>query len=121
MVIGTLLLVLQIPGAHSLKSRRQVLRSVIDRVRSRYNASIAEVADQERWQTATLGVAVVANERAFVGEVLDKIFQTVDDAHEVTIAHFERQIASAAELEDGEEGPRTLAEAEGLDPFSRRR
>lgn len=113
MVVGTLMLVLEIPGADSLKSKRQVLRPVIERLR-RFNASVAEVADQERWQVATIGVAVVANQHAFVHEVLDKAFRKVDAFHDLVIRSHEKQVVDVTELDDLDEGPRTLAHAEGL-------
>lgn len=115
MIVGTLLLEIHIPGADSLKSKRQILRKVIDRLRSRFNASVAEVANNERWTIATLGVAVVANSPSFVGEVLDKIFRTVDSVGELAITYHDRMIAPVAEF-DEDDGPRNLAEFEEMFP-----
>ena len=63
MFIGVLRLVFQIPAAASLKDRRRVVKSFKDRVRARFPVSIAEVGDLERYQVATLGVAVVSGVR----------------------------------------------------------
>jgi uncharacterized protein YlxP (DUF503 family) len=68
--VGVARLVLSIPGARSLKDRRQVVKSLKDRVRARLPVSIAEVGELERYQVATLGLAVVANEAARCSEVL---------------------------------------------------
>lgn len=115
MVVGTLRIVLQIPSARSLKEKRQVVRRVVDRVRARFNVSIAEVADNDRWQTATLGVAVVSNSRPFVNEVLDKVLRAVDEAStEAWVAEQSMEITSTSEDFGRERGERTLAEAEGL-------
>lgn len=114
MIVGTLLLEIQIPGADSLKSKRQILRKVIDRLRSRFNASVSEVANQERWKLATVGVAVCANSSAFVGEVLDKIFRTVDSIGELAITYHDRMVAPVAEFDESDDEPRNLAEAEAL-------
>jgi uncharacterized protein YlxP (DUF503 family) len=73
MFIGVLRLVFQIPGAASLKDRRRVVKSFKDRVRARFPVSIAEVGDLERWQVATLGVAVVSGEAARCQEVLSAV------------------------------------------------
>ena len=73
MVVGLLRVRLHIPAAHSLKERRAVVRRAVERVRTRFNVAIAEVGDLERWQVATLGVAVVSNDRAHANEVLDKV------------------------------------------------
>ena len=77
MVVGTLEIDLAIPGADSLKAKRMVLRSVKDRVRKRFNVSIAEVDDQDQWQTALLAIVVVGNDRRFVNQVLSKVVDFV--------------------------------------------
>jgi hypothetical protein len=73
MVVGTLRIRLVIRGARSLKDKRRVVRSVKDRVRHRFNASVAEVEALDSIQTAVLGVAVVANDGAHVRSVLAQI------------------------------------------------
>ena len=66
MVIGTLEVELIVAESHSLKARRRVVRSLKDRIRSRFNVSVADVGDQDLWQRISLGVAVVTNDRRFV-------------------------------------------------------
>ncbi len=73
MFIGVLRLVLQIPGAVSLKDRRRVVKSFKDRVRARFPVSIAEIGDLSRYQVATLGVAIVSGEAARCSEVLSAV------------------------------------------------
>ena len=73
MTVGTLEVVLLIRESHSLKSRRRVVKSLIDRVRSRFNVSVSDLGDQNLWQRAVIGVAVVANDGRFVNEVLSKV------------------------------------------------
>jgi uncharacterized protein len=70
--VGVLRLVLQIPGARSLKERRKVVKGFKDRVRARLPVSGAEVGDVERYQVATLGVVIVARESARCREVLSR-------------------------------------------------
>jgi len=72
MFVGVQRLVLQIPGARSLKDRRQAVRSFKERVQSRLRISVAEVGDLEHPQHATLAMAVVSNEAAVCDEVLAK-------------------------------------------------
>ncbi len=76
-MVGLLRLRLHIPEARSLKDRRAVVRRAVDRVRARYKVSVAEVGDLAQWQSATLGVSMVTNDRAYANEVLDKIVSTV--------------------------------------------
>jgi len=70
MFVGVARFVLQIPSARSLKDRRRVVRSFKDRVRAKLGVSIAEVGDVERYQLATLAVAVVSADAARCDEVL---------------------------------------------------
>jgi len=64
---------IRIPEAHSLKDRRQVVRSLLDGARHRFGVSAAEVGGQDTWQRATLGFAVVASEARLAEETLDAI------------------------------------------------
>jgi hypothetical protein len=70
MFVGVARIVVQIPGARSLKDRRVVVRSFKDRVRARLHISVAEVGDAERWQVATFGVTAVSSDRGRCEEVI---------------------------------------------------
>lgn len=72
MVVGIRRITLLIHGSGSLKGKRQVLKSVIEKVRNRFNVSIAEVGDNDLWQRAEVGVCAVGNDRAHVNSVIDK-------------------------------------------------
>jgi len=85
MVIGKLSLRLMIPGAHSLKDKRRALRSIKDRLASRYNVSIAEVDAQDVWQTAVLAVCAVGSERAYVQGLLEKVITLVQSNRHVVL------------------------------------
>lgn len=78
MVVGIARLVLLVPGAESLKEKRHALRKVIDRVKAKFNVSIAEVDGQDLWQRAVVGISAVGNERAFVQESLDKVIGFIE-------------------------------------------
>jgi len=77
MFVGVLTIEIHIPESGSLKSRRSVVKGMKDRIRSRFNVSVAEVGETELWQRATLGVAVVSGDKAHAGEVLDKVVDLV--------------------------------------------
>ena len=85
MLIGLLQFELHIPGALSLKDKRQVLQSLIETMRRRFNVSVAEVGRQDAWQHAELGVACVANERRFLDEVLSRVETFVEAEPRVVI------------------------------------
>ncbi|MCL2059754.1 MAG: DUF503 domain-containing protein [Oscillospiraceae bacterium] len=67
-----------IPHAGSLKDKRQVGRSLIDKTRRRFNASVAEVDTQDVRQTLTVGVAVVSGEAAHARHCLDEIVRFME-------------------------------------------
>lgn len=73
MIVGTLELVLRIPGSQSLKDKRQVIRSILDTARSRFNISAAEIGSLDSYRTAELGFACVSNDRNVVQRLLEKI------------------------------------------------
>ena len=117
MFVGVLRLTLHLPSPGSLKSKRHLVRSAIDRVKARFNVSIAEVAENDLWQRSVLGVTAVANDHAFVNETLDKVADFVAGVHGGQIVVTGRDLA-IEHWEDGlGDGTRTLAEAEGAIPW----
>lgn len=82
----------QIPGAASLKDRRRVVKSFKDRVKARFPVSIAEVGDLERYQVATLGVAVVSGEAARCDEVLAAVTRAARQANDAVLADVATEI-----------------------------
>jgi uncharacterized protein len=97
MVVGILRLTLYIPGASSLKDKRQVLRKVVDRLRARFNVSVAEVGDNDIWQRAVVGICAVANDHSFVNEVLDKCARDAGNIAE--ILNREMEIETYSEMQ----------------------
>ena len=92
MTVGIARLTLFLPEAHSLKEKRMVLRRVKDRARQKFNLAIAEVGENDVWQRALLGVAVLGNGRRFVESALDEVVRFVRSEAEVT--NVEREIQS---------------------------
>ena len=78
MVVGIVRVELHLPGAQSLKDKRQVVRSMKERIRERVHASVAEVEFQDLWQRAALGIAVVATDGGQVREMLQSARHIVD-------------------------------------------
>jgi uncharacterized protein YlxP (DUF503 family) len=72
MNVGACRVRLRLPENLSLKGKRQILKSIITRLRSKFNVSVAEVDDNELWQLATLGISCVSNNQRYTNEVLSK-------------------------------------------------
>ncbi|MBX6341465.1 MAG: DUF503 domain-containing protein [Thermomicrobiaceae bacterium] len=79
MVVGVCHLTLRIPDAHSLKEKRRTVKSLTQRVQSRFNVSIAEVDDLDVWQVATIGLACVSNSSRHVDETLSSVIRFVEE------------------------------------------
>ena len=92
MVVGIARFELHIPESRSLKSKRQVLRSLKERARARFPVSIAEVDHQDLWQRATIGVAVVGGEQHFVEEVLQAVRRLVEEEGRLAVLDYYQEL-----------------------------
>ncbi len=78
-VIGTLQVTVQVPESHSLKDKRMVVRSITSRVRQTFAVAVAEVGEQDAWQTAVVGVACVSNNARHADEVCQKVLAYIEN------------------------------------------
>lgn len=93
MNVGICKIKLRIPENSSLKGKRQVLKSIIARVRNKFNVSVAEVDDNDLWQLATIGICYVSNDQRHTNEVLSRIVSFVRDSRfEVEMLDYEIEI-----------------------------
>jgi len=81
MTVGLLQLELAIPASRSLKDKRRVLKSIKDRVRSKFNVSIAEVDDHDVWDRSVVAVCCVSNDAKLCNQVLSKVVNLVESNH----------------------------------------
>ncbi len=88
-MVGILKLNLLLPENHSLKGKRGVLKSIEARVANRFNISVAECGDQELWQSAVLGFALVGSDRRIVEASLQKVIDFVDEMKLVELGQAE--------------------------------
>src|SRR5215472_5336393 len=73
MPIAYLTLELRIEAAHSLKDKRQVVRSVKDRLRNTFNISVAEIDVTDLWQRATIGVVSISGSRSYLEGLMQNV------------------------------------------------
>lgn len=76
--LGVLSVSVHIPAARSLKQKRAVLKSLKDRVRGKFNVSVAELDGQDKWQVATLGFAMINSDNRHVDSCLANILAFVE-------------------------------------------
>ncbi|MDD9949060.1 MAG: DUF503 domain-containing protein [Gemmatimonadetes bacterium] len=77
MIVGLCRIDLFLPESRSLKAKRQVIKGLKDRIRNRFNVSVAEVEHQSLWQRATLGLAMVSEEKGYVDRTLRQVLNLV--------------------------------------------
>ncbi|MGE0792129.1 MAG: DUF503 domain-containing protein [Sandaracinaceae bacterium] len=111
MIVATARLTLALPGNRSLKDKRRVLRKILDRVRHRFNAAIAEVADMDVHQRAVIGLAVVSNDASHASSMLDTLVSFVASSGEAVLTDRRTELVP---IGDGEH-----MDALGSDPSRR--
>ena len=92
MFVGVLTLDMHIPGSDSLKMKRLVLKSLVTRLRNKFNVSVAEVDQNEKWQRAVVAIALVSNEQGFIDQVFTQILNLCDKDHDYEIIAQQREI-----------------------------
>jgi hypothetical protein len=78
MVVGTLKIEFLLVENSSLKGKRKVVRSMVDKVKSRFNVSIAEVGSNDKWQKIELGISAIGNDRRHIDSSLSHVLEFLD-------------------------------------------
>lgn len=92
MVVGVGIIRLIIHDSSSLKSKRRVVKSILGRVRSKFDLSIAEVDDQDKWQRCSIGFAVVSNDAGHAHTMLQTIADYVEGLHLAEVTDYNIEI-----------------------------
>lgn len=89
MFIGVCTIDLHIPESGSLKTKRHSLKSLKDRIRRRFNVSVAEIEHNDLWQKTSLAVAAVSNDKAHLNQTLDYVVNLVRSVPEVHLLDYQ--------------------------------
>jgi uncharacterized protein YlxP (DUF503 family) len=92
MVVGVMTTQLRLHGIVSLKEKRSIVKSLIGRLKSRFNISASEVDHQDNKTSAVIGIAVVSNNGRFVNEQLDKIIEFMRRDGRFYLGAIEREV-----------------------------
>ncbi|GCE17974.1 DUF503 domain-containing protein [Dictyobacter kobayashii] len=93
MVIAAAEITLHLPACHSLKDKRQIIKSIMARVRNQFEVAIAEVGDNDLWQSAKIGLSHVSNSSQHADEVLSHIRRYIEETRpDIVISAFEKEI-----------------------------
>ncbi len=95
MRVGVSQITLRLPGCHSLKEKRQVLQSLMARVRNQFQVAIAEVDEQDSWHTAILGISCVSNSSQHLDSVLAHVLRYIEETRpDVMVVDTQNEIMS---------------------------
>jgi len=92
-VVGRLEVTVNIPSARSLKDKRRVIKSLITRIRNQFNAAVAEVGENDKWQICRLGAAVVSNQKEHANSQLSAIVNMMEREYEIILVDYSIEIA----------------------------
>ena len=81
MVVGTLKIELHLHDNRSLKGKRKIVRSMVDKVKHKFNVAIAEIGSNDKWQKIELGVSTVGNDRRHLDSSLTNILAFLDSMY----------------------------------------
>ncbi len=88
MIVSSLMVKLYAPQCHSLKDKRMIVKSLVQRARNKFNISIAEVDQQDYYQTIVIGVACVSDSRPQTNAVLDEVMRFIEENTEAEIVDY---------------------------------
>jgi uncharacterized protein YlxP (DUF503 family) len=92
MFVGVCRLTFQLFGVASLKAKRSVMKRIIERTKVKFNASVAEVSDNDSHQKGVVGVAVVGNERRHVDAMISSIIRFIEQIGTAPIVSVETEV-----------------------------
>jgi uncharacterized protein len=97
MTVGIARVTFMMHGNQSLKDKRRVVKSLVEKSRHRFNVSVAEVADQDVYQRATLGVAVIGSDGRVLNSLLDRIVDFMNSLHLADLVDHEIELIPLGE------------------------
>ena len=92
MVIGVLQVELSLPGSHSLKDKRRLVKSLLDRLHNEFNVAAAEIDAQDNYRQAHLAVTCVSTESRHANQILSHIMSAVEREAEMVVVRYEMEL-----------------------------
>jgi uncharacterized protein YlxP (DUF503 family) len=89
MVIGKVKVLLRIDGASSLKDKRRIIKSILERTKSRYNISASEIDKNDVWNSAIIGIACVSNDAGYIDGLMQAIINFIESDPRIEVTDCE--------------------------------
>ncbi len=91
-IIGFLEIHLRIPEAHSLKEKRGVVKRIVERLKNKFNVSVSEIGDQDKWQSSIIGVVTIGSSRKIVDATLEKVIVFIEELYPERLVNYYKEI-----------------------------
>jgi uncharacterized protein YlxP (DUF503 family) len=92
MVVGVCKVILNIDSAFSLKEKRQVVKSIVERLKSKFNASVAEVELNDVWKNAVIGISCVSNEASHADSMMANMVNFIENDGRAVLFDYSTEI-----------------------------
>ncbi|MBU2499107.1 MAG: DUF503 domain-containing protein [Proteobacteria bacterium] len=92
MVVGTLRVEFHLHDNHSLKGKRKIVRSMVDKVKHKFNVAVAEIGSNDKWQKIELGISTIGNDRRHIDSSLNNILLFLESLYLAEIVGSETEI-----------------------------
>ncbi len=98
MIVGLCRVWLRLPENHSLKGKRQVLKSLVARIHNRFNVAVAEVEDHDSWQAVSLGFSCVTTDEAHAHQIIERVVAFIQrDRPDLEFLEYRTEVMHALE------------------------
>lgn len=87
-MVGVCSITLIMHEPNSLKEKRHILKSIIERIKSKFNVSVAETGLNDKWQSAQIGVAFVSNDRVHIDKTLNNVINFIKNDYRVEVVDY---------------------------------
>lgn len=92
MVVGTLLIEFHIHENDSLKGKRKIVKSMVDKIKHRFNVAVAEVGSNDKWQRIELGISTIGNDRRHIDSSLNNILDYIESLYLAEIVDVKTEV-----------------------------
>lgn len=92
MSVGICYVELNLDGCTSLKEKRRVLKSIIAKIKNKFNVSVAEIGNKDLWQRTTLGIACISEDSKFINQQLSKIIELINISPDANLIDYKLEI-----------------------------
>jgi uncharacterized protein YlxP (DUF503 family) len=87
-MVGVCEVRLHLPEVNSLKGKRKIVKGIKDRIRNKFNVSIAELDAHDKWQIAVIGIACINKDRVIIDQVLNHVVGVIESTRTVLLTDY---------------------------------